>query len=260
MPSTPRALIDEAIELAGRSGDQLAVAEVLGARLHALWDPNAAQDRLATASEIIELARRTGDDAMERQGLFWRFVALMELAHVDEAEAALKSYEREVELAGDAAGAVMATARHAMLAILRGRFDQASALIKDVHASGHRAGVPDTDLLTETLHGAISMERDPVTEGPRAAEALLAAARHRPGHYFEATAALVLLGIGREAEARSELDRVLPRVLTGSGPRWLGAAADLAAVAAASLLTLLLRLLLPLAATLPLRLPPWRPG
>jgi hypothetical protein len=151
------------------------------------------------------------------------------------------------------------------LAILRGRFDQASALIKDVHASGHRAGVPDTnlpdtDLLTETLHGAISMERDPVTEGPRAAEALLAAARHRPGHYFEATAALVLLGIGREAEARSELDRVLPRVLTGSGPRWLGATADLAAVAAASLLTLLLRLLLPLAATLPLRLPPWRPG
>jgi hypothetical protein len=218
MPSTPRALIDEAIELAGRSGDQLAVAEVLGARLHALWDPNAAQDRLATASEIIELARRTGDDAMERQGLFWRFVALMELAHVDEAEAALKSYEREVELAGDAAGAVMATARHAMLVILRGRFDQASALIKDVHASGHRAGVPDTDLLTETLHGAISMERDPVTEGPRAAEVLLAAARHRPGHYFEATAALVLLGIGREAEARSELDRVLPRVLTGSGP------------------------------------------
>jgi hypothetical protein len=50
---------------------------------------------------------------------------------------------------------------------------------------------------------------------------------------FEATAARVMLLLGRDAEAGAELDRLLPRALAGSGPRWLGAMADLAVVAAA---------------------------
>jgi hypothetical protein len=62
---------------------------------------------------------------------------------------------------------------------------------------------------------------------------VLAAARYLPGHLFEATAARMLAWLGRDAEARAELDRLLPQALGGSGPRWLGAAADLAVVAAA---------------------------
>ena len=53
------------------------LAEVLDARLHALWDPAAAEDRLAAASEIIDLARAAGDDARERLGMFWRVVGLI---------------------------------------------------------------------------------------------------------------------------------------------------------------------------------------
>jgi AAA ATPase domain len=73
-----RALADEALMLARRSGDERIVSEVLNARLHALWDPAGADDRLETAAAIIDLARRAGDDQAERQGLFWRFIALME--------------------------------------------------------------------------------------------------------------------------------------------------------------------------------------
>ena len=111
-----RALVDEALALARAAGEPAVLAEVLDARLHALWDPAAAEDRLAAGSEIIDLARAAGDDAHERHGMFWRFVALMELGRVAEAESALAAFERAAQLAGDEAALVMVTARHAMLA------------------------------------------------------------------------------------------------------------------------------------------------
>ena len=61
---------------------------------------------------------------------------------------------------------------------------------------------------------------------------LLASAVRQPGHLFEATAARILAEIGRTAEAAAELERLLPRALAASGPRWVGALADLSLVAA----------------------------
>ncbi len=208
------------------------LAEVLDARLHALWDPAGAADRLAAAAEIVELARASADLALERRGLFWRFVALMELGRVSEAESALAAFEREARAAGDAAGLMMATARHAMLATVRGRFADADALIGQVAEQGRQAALADTDRLVGTLRGAVAMTRgDPSGLEPAVAE-LRAFTRRVPGHFHDATAARILLAVGQTAAADLELQRALPLVLAGSGPRWLGAAADLAAVAA----------------------------
>ena len=52
-----RSLADEALMLASRSGDDSALAEVLDARLYALWDPAGARDRLDAAAELIRLGR-----------------------------------------------------------------------------------------------------------------------------------------------------------------------------------------------------------
>lgn len=93
--------------------DPGALAEVLDARLHALWDPAGAEDRLAAGSEIVDLARVAGDGRGERHGQFWRFVALMELGRVAEAESVLAAFDREAAAAGDAEATVMVTARHA---------------------------------------------------------------------------------------------------------------------------------------------------
>jgi tetratricopeptide (TPR) repeat protein len=228
-----RALIDEALKLARDSSDKEALAEVLDARLHALWDPAGAEDRLATATEIVDLARASADDGRACDGLFWRFVALMELARVAEAESVLAEYERVGRAAGDGEAAVIATSRHAMLAILRGRFDEANRLIEDVTAMGTRVGLADTDRLTSSLRGSIAVWRDK-SSWPAGAETFLALSRRLPGHFFETTAARILAMLGREPEASAELERALPRVLAGSGPRWLGAITDLAAVAAAT--------------------------
>jgi hypothetical protein len=100
-----RSLADEALRLARRADDPGPLAVALDARLYALWDPDGAADRLAAGAEIIALARAAGDDQRERQGQFWRFVPLMELGRVTEAESALAAYAREAAAAGDAEAA-----------------------------------------------------------------------------------------------------------------------------------------------------------
>jgi tetratricopeptide (TPR) repeat protein len=229
-----RALADEALALARGTGEPAVLAEVLDARLHALWDPAAAGDRLAAASEIIDLARAAGDDAQERSGMFWRFIALMELGRVGEAESALAAFERAAQLAGDAEAMVMVTARHAMLATLRGRFGDALRLAEQVLQAGNRVGLGDTPALVSMLRGVVINEQGPREKAAEAVDLLLDSARHQPGHLYEATAAGVLATLGRSTEAAAELQRALPQVLGGSGPRWLGAAAALAAAANAA--------------------------
>ena len=55
----------------------------------------------------------------------------------------------------------MATARHAMLAVLRGRFDEAGRLIGDVADGGRRAGMADAWAITATLTASVAAERGP---------------------------------------------------------------------------------------------------
>jgi tetratricopeptide (TPR) repeat protein len=235
-----RALADEALRLARRPEDPGVLADVLDARLHALWDQGGAEDRLAAGSEIVDLARAAGDGERERRGMFWRFTALMELGRVAEAESALAAFAHDAAAAGDADAAVLVTARQGMLAILRGRFDEALRLAREVAGEARRVGRPDAQAITLTLMGQVALERGPTGElgapgkdwWEQAPDYVLASAPERPGHLLEATAARLLSAQGRAAEAAAELERSLPRALASAGPRWLGAMADLAFVAA----------------------------
>jgi hypothetical protein len=227
-----RQLATEAVQLARDLGDPKVLAEALDARLGAVWEPERAQERLDTGAEIINLAREAGDQARERKGLFWRFVALMELARVAEAESTLALFQHQAELAGDAEDALMAKARRAMLAIVRGRFDDGSRMADEVLEEGRRIRLPDATNVAGSLHGMIMKERAGGAGAPDAAEEFLRVAQHNPGHFHEATAAAILADAGQMAQASLELERVLPRVLAGSGPRWVGAMASLAFVAA----------------------------
>jgi tetratricopeptide (TPR) repeat protein len=230
--SRRRAVVDEALLLARRAGDDQVLAEVLDARLHALWDPAGVADRLGAAVEIVELARATGDDRRERSGLFWHFVALMELARVDEAELALASFERSARTSRDAEASAIALSRHAMLATLRGRYTEAIALIEQVADQGRRVGMPDVERLIAALHGDVVKDQGDESAWQVGLQTVEQAARRLPGHLYEATAARILLALGRGTEAATDLDRMLPSALAASGPRWLGAITDLSAVAA----------------------------
>ena len=223
-----RELADQAVAEARSAGAPGVLAEVLDSLLHALWDPAAASERLSVAQQIIRHARRAGDITLELRGLFWIYTAWMELADIDRAEAVLATYASTAELAGDAAGAVVVLARQAMLATIRGRFDEAAALADQVAARGRHVGLADTDRVVASLRGQLALLNG--TAGSWV-DQLRALARRMPGHFYEATVARVLVESGRDTEAAPELARLLPTVLAGSGPRWLGAVADLAVVA-----------------------------
>lgn len=227
-----RELSDLAVALARATGDPELLAEVLDDRLHALWDAGGAEDRLAAGVEIVQLAFAGGDGARERQGLFWQFVAQVELADVSSAERTLADYERDAKQAGDGEGATVGLARRAMFDLLRGRFDDAEGLIEDVVRSATLHGLADAQNIGGALRFALAVERDLETVAHLADEVLPAMQRQHPGQLYEAVTTRALALLGRRAEAAVELERMVPVVLAGSGPRWLGSVADLAFAAA----------------------------
>jgi AAA ATPase domain len=228
-----RRLIAEALELAEQAGEPGVRAEILDARLHALWDPAGAHDRARTGEQIMTLAAAAGDEPRERQGLFWCFVAAMELADLPAAEAALARHLQMSRSAGDGAAVTMGVARQAMLAVLHGRFEEARALIDEVRELGHRARVADVEPLAATLMGGIGRYRGDPALWQGFIDRLTTAARWAPGHFYQASIARLYLFLDRPKDAETELLRLLPRLLAGTGPRWLAAAGDLAVVAAA---------------------------
>jgi predicted negative regulator of RcsB-dependent stress response len=139
--------------------------------------------------------------------LFWRFIALVEQGELDDAEAALAAYAKAGEWDGDEEAAVVVPARQAALAIVRGRFEVAESLIREVAERGSQAGLADTGRLTASLTGQLALLRGAV--GDHVAP-LLAMARRLPGQFYEATAARVLAETGQADEALLELDRTLP--------------------------------------------------
>jgi tetratricopeptide (TPR) repeat protein len=121
-----------------------------------------------------------------------------------------------------------------MLATIRGRFADAEALVGQVAEQGAATRLPDTPALTASLLGLLTMLRGDTTLGEADIQVIRRAAQQAPGHFYEATTARLLLATGRPGEAAAELARALPLVLAGAGPRWVGAAADLALVATAT--------------------------
>jgi hypothetical protein len=121
-----------------------------------------------------------------------------------------------------------------MLATVRGRFGETLRLAEQVLESGRRSGLADTTDLYGSVRAMVLMEQGTQQEAAFMADLLLDAARHRPGHLFEATLAGVLATFGRLPEAAAELQRVLRQALGASGPRWLAAMAALAIAASAT--------------------------
>src|SRR5206468_9397674 len=87
-------LSEEAVAMARAGGDGPTLAYTLVARLSALWSPTTVHERLAIATELVELAERIGDKERAVEGHGLRFNALMELGEVEAASAELAARGR----------------------------------------------------------------------------------------------------------------------------------------------------------------------
>ncbi len=77
------ALNTDAIAMARRLGDRPALGYALNARMHALWGIDPAPERLATGTELGEIAREVGDELLALHGHVWRVRELLAQGDVD---------------------------------------------------------------------------------------------------------------------------------------------------------------------------------
>jgi DNA-binding winged helix-turn-helix (wHTH) protein/tetratricopeptide (TPR) repeat protein len=116
-------LVRQAVEHARRLGDPVALAYALyGRHWAAALEPTNLSAQLSDADEIVTLAARTESQELELTGQSLRFLTLLELGRLGEAEAALTAYEELAARGRVPRYRARANYYRSSLAFLAGRF------------------------------------------------------------------------------------------------------------------------------------------
>jgi tetratricopeptide (TPR) repeat protein len=87
------ALNSEAVAMARRLGDRVALGYALRARMHVLWGIDPARERLAAGTELGEIAEDVGDEFLALHGHMWRIRELLAQGDVDAVNDELSRFE-----------------------------------------------------------------------------------------------------------------------------------------------------------------------
>jgi DNA-binding SARP family transcriptional activator len=197
-------ICQEAVQTARRIGDPAAVAYALDAAEVALHAPQTAQRRLDEGSEIVSLARTTGDRERLFDGHEHAFWAAWELGDPVVRAVQLDSMTRVAEGLRQPAQLWMLAVAQATLALAEGRFDEGAELIEHAATVGERVQSWSAAAVAHTLplfllrreHGRLEdFEREiqgPGHEfsGPLVRQSVLAHVHARRGRAGEAKATL----------------------------------------------------------------------
>jgi class 3 adenylate cyclase len=137
------ALSAEAVSIARRLGDPLALAACLHTRNSALWTAGGALQRLAAGREIALLAEAGGDLELALSGHAWCQTALLELGDMAAFDTELDAYDKIAECLGQARYRWYAHSRRAMRALLTGDLDTGERLAREALALGGECANPD---------------------------------------------------------------------------------------------------------------------
>ena len=147
-PAAAESLSEQAVSDARASGEAGALAAALNARRVALWRPAHAHERLAVVDGMIAASDEAGDRESVLQARNWRVVDLWELGRIDEVRREIDSYERLAEELGLPHYRWYVPLWRGSLAILAGRWDEATQLTAQAEALGRRAADPNAPLHT----------------------------------------------------------------------------------------------------------------
>ncbi len=138
-PGRARELGARAVEQARRAGEPAALAAALNAHRVALWAPQHAGERLEVAGEMVAAAEAAGDQEAVLQGRNWRVVDLIELGRLGDAEVEIDAYEVLADATGLPHFRWYVPLWRGALAILAGRWEEATALSARARALGRQA-------------------------------------------------------------------------------------------------------------------------
>jgi tetratricopeptide (TPR) repeat protein len=128
----------EAVEMARRLELPAVLAYALNARHGALSGPENVEDRLAVATETVELAQRAGDRALEVQGRARRVVDLLELGDLVAANREIEAHASLADELRERSHQWYTLVWRSMRAHLDGKFDEAVRLAGEALALGRR--------------------------------------------------------------------------------------------------------------------------
>ncbi len=226
-------LSDDAVGLARRLTDEAALAAALISRCDAFAGPAYGDQRLNDASEIVDLAGRSGDLETELVGRRLRVVALLEGGLVDAVDAEIAAFASITDRLGQPRLSWIVALWRGMRALLQGRFAECERRSSEVAALGHRARSDRIDALATVQFFGLRVAQDRLVELEAPARAL--AARPEARADSGATTACLLGLLGRDGGACGELARLAEDRFGAVGDqdeRWLAALVVLAELAA----------------------------
>ena len=199
-------LSQQAMEMARRVDDPVALVYALRGRYYSLWGPENVEERLAVATEIVQLGEQGGDREMALTGRSWRLHGLLERGDRPAADAEIEAFARLAEELRQPlylwSSAVFVT----MWALLDGRFEEAERLVQQELAIGQGVQDPNVAQSFGVQMGTLRREQGRVQELEAAVKGF--AEQYPAVPAWRAGLALLYGEVGREEEARTEFEHV----------------------------------------------------
>lgn len=206
-----RALSDEALELARRTGDDRVLAQVLLDRAYAIWGPGSLSEREAGVAELLEVAQRLGDPVTRFWALYNAVDVCMEQADVERARRHVRECRALAEELRQPTLQWAALSHEACLALAIDTLDAAEALAVRALQVGQASGQPDALIAFAAQWGLVLIERarwdECIPPGEKAAQGF-------PGlPAFHASLGIQYLDAGRPDDARRVIEEARARGL-----------------------------------------------
>jgi len=200
-------LSEDAVALARKTDDLMALGETLNLRCSLLSGPEHVRERLGQAESLLELASETDNAELALFGHRWRLVSMFELGEIEAADSELAAYEEAAEEARAWTARWYALTVRATRAFIDGRIVEAERFTLDAFAQKRHEPTP----LTVYAFGAqllwLRREQGRIGELARFARAQPVDSRFPMLAVFRATIALLHAEEGSLDEARAELER-----------------------------------------------------
>ena len=196
----------EAVELARRANNPVALAYALEGRGAAILGPDTRAELFALSGELRELAERIGDPERVVQAHIYRLIAQLELGNILEGQLDLAAAGQIAEELRQPAQLWLVAAAQAMLALAVGRLDAAETLVHNALVLGEGA-LPESAIPVNRLQlYTLADFRGNLEQIEPAIIDLVAAYPARP--VFRCVLAHLHSRLGRLADARQALEEL----------------------------------------------------
>jgi DNA-binding SARP family transcriptional activator len=203
-PERKAALSAEALAIARRIGDPATIAYAIHGYILGRHAPDHRSAQLDLATEMIALARSAGEKEREYEGLEERLVCLLEVGDMTGAASDLEAMTRLAHELRQPAHEWLVTVYRALIALLRGKLEDAEELIATARARGERVQDWSAEVTYRLQLYVLRREQGRLAE---IAELVRRSPRDYPTYpIFRCVAAHLEAQLGESGAARAALD------------------------------------------------------